>query len=145
MSNNVPCSRSDTGRPVTTSVTNVQISASHFANFPVDGCARRAFYFTMKQQTTSNIYRRIRNTSIHPIKRGHPDAETTRITVWPFSPLNADDGCVIGSTCANKKDVTDKDHHHHHNDTNDPTGCAAHGSRRDCAVASHICHWCWAA
>jgi hypothetical protein len=124
--------------------------------------------------------------------------ETTRITVWPFSPPTADDaddptntntntntnsntnttstttdkvcadtatcevcnsyytchwcahdtschaigsmhGCVIGSTCANKKKKKDDQHH---NDTNDPTGCASHGNCRDCAVASHFCHWC---
>jgi hypothetical protein len=34
-------------------------------------------------------------------------------------------------------------HQYHHNDTKiDPTGCAAHGSCRDCAVASHFCRWC---
>jgi hypothetical protein len=88
------------------------------------------FYFTMKQPTTSKIYLPADSEYQHPSGPTWSSGCRKRLASrqWPFSPPNADDGCVIGSTCANKKDDTDNDHHHHHNDTNEPTGCAAHGS-----------------
>lgn len=43
-------------------------------------------------------------------------------------------GCAYGASC-------DRDDDHHKNET-DPSGCTAHGTCGECALASHFCHWC---
>lgn len=45
-------------------------------------------------------------------------------------------GCLVGSTCESKKKKKPA-----RNET-DPTGCLAHEGCSECALASHLCHWC---
>jgi hypothetical protein len=50
-------------------------------------------------------------------------------------------GCVYGASCDNHKKKKDDDKKNKKNDT-DPSGCGAHDSCSECAVSSHLCHWC---
>jgi hypothetical protein len=44
-------------------------------------------------------------------------------------------GCIYGASCDSKKPPKNK------NET-DPSGCGAHNSCSECAISSHLCHWC---